>query len=373
MKIAIIGKGTSAIITALKCIENDHEITFFYDPNTPHLSVGESTTPQIPKLISDVLKISSHDLVKSGIASYKMGINFVNWGNNKQFYHNFSSAVHAIHFDTKLFNEFIHDYLLKNNKASYVAKRIEDANELLTHFQFVINCAGWEDETAYIEPVFKTVNSAAIFKKELNFDAHNDSIHTLHLATEDGWQFGIPFPDKNILKCGYLFDKDLISEDEVKSKLNYEVTKTFSWTQRYAKELIPKQNVAINGNRLFFLEPLQALSLTFTESFAGFICEYLQEPSEIKRRWINSKYLLEMWVHQICLAYHYQYGSSYNSEFWNKTATNAANMMKYQFNGPDEVRDYNVLFDRITNGKGNQSKIGPFVWEDHLTLQKGLR
>jgi hypothetical protein len=372
MKIAIIGKGTSAIITALKCIQKGHEITFFYDPNTPHIGVGESTTPIVPKLVADVLDISSHELVKRGIASYKMGINFVNWGNNKQFYHNFESSIHAIHFDTKIFNEFIHNHLLETKKASYVAKRIEDVNELLRHFQFVVNCAGWEDKSTYIEPVFKSVNSAVLFKKELNYDRHNDSIHTLHLATEDGWQFGIPFPDKNLLKCGYLFNSDLISEDEVKSKLDYEVTRTFSWTQRYAKEIIPKPNVAINGNRLFFLEPLQALSLHFVDLFSNFICDYLEEPSELKREWVNSKYLIEMWIHQICLSYHYQYGSSYDSEFWNKTATNAADMMKYQFNGPDEVLQHNINFDRIHKG-GTQSKIGPFTWNDHLVLQKGLR
>lgn len=64
MNIAIIGRGTSAIITALICIHNGHKITFFFDPNIPHLSVGESTTPWVPKLITEVLGISTHDLIK---------------------------------------------------------------------------------------------------------------------------------------------------------------------------------------------------------------------------------------------------------------------------------------------------------------------
>lgn len=373
MNIAIIGRGTSAIITALICIHNGHKITFFFDPNIPHLSVGESTTPWIPKLITEVLGISTHDLIKEGIASYKMGINFVDWGCNKQFYHSFSSGTHAIQFDSKIFNEFIHNNLSITNRATYVAKRIDKVDHLLKDFDFVINCCGWEDKSSYLEPVFKSVNSCSVFKEEIDYYKHNQTLHTLHKATEDGWQFGIPFPDRNILKCGYLFNSEYISDDDVKKKLNKEVTKTFHWEQRYAKEFLLNKNVAINGNRLFFFEPLQALSLSFMHLFANFICDYLREPSEVNRRLLNSRYLTEMWIHQLILAYHYQYGSNFNSEFWNKTSTNAKDMMKYQLNGVDEVLKYNIDLDVISNGNTSQSNIGIFTLGDHIQLQKGLR
>ena len=371
-KIAIIGKGTSAILTSLSCIKRGFEVTFFYDPEVSHLSVGESTTPLTPDILTSVLKIKIHDLVNKGIVSYKMGVNFIGWGEGKQFYHNFGSINFGIHFDTKIFNEYIHDYILKEGIASYIPKRIENEDELLNDFDFVINCSGWDDSSEYIEPVFKSVNSAAIFQKEVDVDRFFDSLHTVHKTTEDGWQFEIPYPEKGICKCGYLFNNELILEDEVKSKIGVDITKVFSWKQQYAKEIIPKEKIAINGNRLFFLEPLQALSLHYTSLFASFICDYINDPSELNRQTINSKYLTEMWIYQMMLAYHYQYGSRYKSEFWNKTTENAKDMMKYQFNGVEEVFKYNLNLDKEFL-QTYQSKIGILSFDDHIQLQRGLR
>ena len=371
-KIAIIGKGTSAILTSLSCIKRGFEVTFFYDPEVSHLSVGESTTPLTPDILTSVLKIRIHDLVNKGIVSYKMGVNFIGWGEGKQFYHNFGSIKFGIHFDTKIFNEYIHDYILKEGIASYVPKRIENEDELLNDFDFVINCSGWDDSSEYIEPVFKSVNSAAIFQKEVDVDRFFDSLHTVHKTTEDGWQFEIPYPERGICKCGYLFNSDLILENEVKSKMSENITKVFSWKQQYAKEIIPKEKIAINGNRLFFLEPLQALSLHYTSVFASFICDYINDPTEVNRQIINSKYLTEMWIHQMMLAYHYQYGSRYKSEFWNKTVENAKDMMKYQFNGVEEVFKYNLNLDKEFL-QTYQSKIGILSFDDHIQLQRGLR
>jgi len=371
-KVAIIGIGTSAILTALSCMKSGFNITFFYDPEVKPLSVGESTTPHIANLLSDTLKITIHDLVEQGIASYKMGVNFIGWGNSQQFYHNFGSMNYGIHFDSGVFNEYIHNHIEKTNRASYVARRVENEYELFNDYDFVINCTGWDDSCEHIEPVFNSVNSAAIFQKELNVDRYFDSLHTFHRATEDGWQFEIPHPEKGISRCGYLFNSDLISADEVKSKLTAEITKVFSWKQKYAKEIIPKHNIAFNGNRLFFLEPLQALSLHLTVFFASLICDYISDPSESKRLIINSKYLTEMWIHQILLAYHYQHGSRYDTEFWNKTSANAKDLMKYQLNGVDEVFKYNLQIDQYLPQE-HRSAIGLLSHEDHIQLQRGLR
>jgi len=373
MHIAIIGKGTSAIISALNCIKRGHQVTFFYDPATPHINVGESTTPVIHKLIYDALGVCSHRLIQEGIASYKMGINFVDWGVGKKFYHNFAGESWAIHFDTKIFNDYIHSYLLEHRKASYVGKRVEDAQDILNEYDFVINCAGWEDESSYIDPAFKSVNAAVLFTEQLNMDCYDDTLRTLHLATEDGWQFGLPFPSQNIIKCGYLFDKNLTSHSEVEKKISGEVYETFSWTPRYAKELIPEQRVSINGNRLFFIEPLQALSLDYTNLFSEFICDYLEDPTEENRRCINSRYLQDMWAYQISLAYHYQFGSIHDSKFWNDITKNAKDMMKYQFNGPKEVFEHNLKLETDTRGGIQVCKMGIFTWEDHQYLQEGMK
>ena len=374
MNISIIGKGTSSIITMLVLLQKGHNVTVFYDPDTSPINVGESTTPQIQNLILDVLGISIHQLVDEDIFSYKMGINFVNWGTGNKFHHNFTQSNVAHHFETKTFNHYIHKYLEDRKLVTYIPERVISISYEGEHvtvnektFDFAINCAGWEKDENYIEPFFKTVNSAQLFVDELEYD----NTHTLHLATEDGWQFGLPFPKRGYFKCGYLYDNNLISHDEVKDKLDKDVYEVFSWNPRYAKEIITHPRIALNGNRLFFLEPLQALSLFYTYTFAHLICEYLDNVCQETKDNINYKYNVNMWEYQLALAYHYQYGSVYPSNFWTNVQSNALNVMRCSFNGNIPVFLMNM--ERDSRAKNTSySGIGPFGIKDFLQIHYGM-
>ena len=376
MRIAIIGKGTSAIITSLVLLQKNHDITIFYDPSISPINVGESTTPHIQKLVYDTLGISVHDLVDMDIFSYKMGINFVNWGCGNQFHHNFVGGTVGHHFETQKFNEFIHGYLKDNQIINYVPEKVKKINALENkveindkEFDFVVNCSGWENNDNYISPFFHSVNSAQLFVDNLEYDVN----HTLHLATEDGWQFGLPFPQKNIFKCGYLYNSNLISHNEVKKKIKKKISNSFSWTPRYSKELIVHPSIALNGNRLFFLEPLQALGLYYTYYFAVLISHYLDDINFETIDRINYEYNLEMWTYQLSLAYHYQYGSTYKTKFWETTQNNAINVMKSSFNGNKEIFMMNLKRD-MKNLKKNTlySKIGVFGVEDLKQIHFGM-
>lgn len=382
MRVAVIGKGTSSIITTLNLIKRGHLVTIYYDPNTSHINVGESTTPHIHTLIREVLNIDIHHLCESGIFSYKMGINFVNWGSGKSFNHNFYNGTIAHHFDTQYFNKFIHKILEERNLVSYIPERVdsiqENGNAVLVNdrqFDFIVNCAGWEDDDNYIEPLIKTVDSALTFVENLDRQKYDD-IHTLHLATEDGWQFGLPFPKQNILKCGYLYSSDYTSEDVVRKKIDKNIRSSFSWKPRYAKQLITSPHVALNGNRLFFLEPLQALGLFYTNHFASFICDYLEEPTSDRLLDINYSYLVEMWAYQLSIAYHYQYGSIYDSNFWRETKSKASNFFKQTINGNEKIFEQTMKYDRdYSKYKGNPlfSRIGVFNYQDHQYIQNGMK
>jgi hypothetical protein len=376
MNIAIIGKGTSSIITTLVLLKRGHNVTIFYDPQTPHINVGESTTPHISTLIYQSLGLSIHKLVDLGIFSYKMGINFVNWGLGNSFHHNFQGSNIGHHFETKKFNEFIHDYLEKNELVQYVSEKVDkytlDNNTLIINsriFDFVVNCAGWENEENYIYPIFETVNSAVLFSDKLDYD----NTHTLHLATEDGWQFGLPFPKKNIFKCGYLYNNTLISEEDVRKKVNKEIRGSFSWTPKYSKELIKNSWVALNGNRLFFFEPLQALSLYYTLIFAEYIADYLDNPNQDNLNDLNFRYHYDIWQYQILLAYHYQFGSVYETEFWVDRKAKALEIMKYNLNGNHNIFESHLNYD-LFNPKNQTfySRIGCFDVEDHMYIYSGM-
>jgi hypothetical protein len=312
MNIAIIGKGTSAIITALHLIKNDHDVEFFYDPDKKPLSVGESTTPHIQSLIFESLHISIGDLLDAGIISYKNGIHYRNWGKGKPFRHHFHGGEVAFHFESGILNKFLHDHLENKLGIPYHAERVNGYQMYDDHvyvngkeYDFVVNCTGWVDSDDYYKPIFETVNSAILYTKNEIIDP----TYTLHTATPDGWEFGLPFPERGVTKCGYLYN-DKLSNPEI------EGTK-ISWTPRLSKKLIQNKFEAFNGNKLFFLEPLEALSLLYYDSNAEIIVRFLNNKRSM-RGYIesNEEYLRLMTGYLTSLSWFYSYGSIYDTPFW---------------------------------------------------------
>jgi hypothetical protein len=376
MKIAIIGKGTASIITALTCIKNNHDVEIYYDPDNPHISVGESTTPHVASLIYEILGLHINDLIEEDIASIKYGIKFIDWGSGKSFKHVFQNNNIAFHFETQKFNPFINAILEQNNYIKYIPKKVNDykidGDKVYIEekcYDFIVFCSGWCNESEYIKPYFETVNSGVLFSEE-KIDEHG---FTLHKSTEDGWQFGLPFPNKNITKCGYLFDRNKISTNEVKEKLKHlEIKNNYEWTPKFSKKIIQNECVAYNGNKLFFLEPLQALSIYYFIEFANFICKYLNERTIENFYKINKKYHYEMWTYQLSLAYHYQYGSIHDSDFWNHTTKKAKEFMSYTINGNEDLLLSHMVGDMIFKGKTDFSKIGIFGFDDIRQLYCGM-
>jgi hypothetical protein len=319
MRIAIIGKGTSAIITALRLIQDDHDVEFFYDPDVKPLSVGESTTPHIQTLIFESLDITIGDLADAGVISYKNGIKYINWGSGESFRHHFHGGEVAFHFESGKLNPFIHNHLEKEYDVVYHSERvdgydIEDHQIIINdkEYDFVVNCAGWDDASKYYKPIFETVNSAILYTSE----SIDDVTYTLHRATRDGWEFGLPFPERGLTKHGYLYNRNF-SDPQIEGK-------KISWTPRFSQKLLQNPFEAYNGNRLFFLEPLEALSLYYYSEFATSIAEFLKtDRDETSYQEVNLHYLKNMTSYMKSVSWFYSYGSIYDSPFWKVTQARA--------------------------------------------------
>ena len=369
MKIAIIGKGTSAIITALHLIDNDHDVEFFYDPDVKPLSVGESTTPHIQQLIFKVLDISIGDLADAGIVSYKNGIKYLKWGKGKSFRHHFSGGECAFHFESGILNKFIHDHLENVCDIVYHAERVdnydyEDDQVIINdkEYDFVVNCAGWNDDSEYYKPIFETVNSAILYTR----DTIDDPTYTLHTATPDGWEFGLPFPDRGITKCGYLYNNKL-SDPQIEGK-------KISWTPRFSKKAIQNRYEAYNGNRLFFIEPLEALSLLYYDSVALNIVDFLKTGrSHIAYQEANQAYLETMTEYFLSLSWYYSYGSEFDTPFWKNVKARANVFFNSQsyVNRLDSLLDSYYISSHTSEDKGFL-KIGCFSRHDFKDVHCGM-
>ena len=375
MRICIVGKGTSAIVTALKCIQYGHDITIFYDPTQPHVKVGESTTPLVAGLVYDVLGLSIHYMAEKRIYSLKSGVKFINWGKGKPFYHHFANNNVACHFETDDFNEFINQVLEERGLVKYVPQRVSDykiinkeviVNEMT--FDHVIFCSGWSEEGNYYSPIFESVNSAFLFKTE----GMSEPNHTIHEATEHGWRVGLPFTFNNVTKNAYMFNRNIDDVNEIKKM--FPDAGYIQWTPRYAKKIVQNPYCSYSGNRLLFLEPLHALALYYYIQFAENICEYLKKRNDMNLETTNYNYLYEVWTYQLALAYHYNYGSIFDSNFWRQTKQKASMLMGSINNGNEEIFLTNILNDiRFGEQEPNYSKIGTFSYLDHIQLYPGMK
>ena len=377
MKVAIVGKGTSSIITAMRFIEEGYSVDIFYDPHKPHLKVGESTTPPLLVLIKSVFNLEVVDLISLGIVSLKSGVKFINWGIGNTFTHGFESSSVSFQFDTQKFNEFFHKKLKEERGVNYFPERVEgykvdvDTNTIIVNeklYDFLVFCSGWNNSEDYDEPVFETVNSGITY----SVNSIIDPICTLHEATEDGWQFGLPFPNENITKHGYLFNRNFISSEEVSKKLNLQNFGTYEWTPKCSKKLIQNKFVAFNGNNLFFLEPLQALSLHYYLLFASDICEYLNSNKNYQSYvYNNAKYINQIYKYQLSLAWHYSYGSTYKTNYWNDVTERAKKFMEsVPYGKMSSILD-GFSVDHIN--KNSQSfSVGSFVYPDFRMIHSGM-
>lgn len=346
MKIAIVGKGISAIITTLVCLSRGHEVEIYFDPDIPHLSVGESTTPHIGILIKDVLGISIGDLNDAETIAIKFGVLFEKWGTGKSFIHHFHSNQTAFHFDTKDLNAYLNEILENEVGIKYHASRVDgytiDSNrqKVLVNgneYDFLISCAGWKDSSDYKKPLLDTVDSVVLFAEE----NCNCQPYTIHKATEDGWQFGIGYPKKNQLRNGYLFNSNDISAEEVKKKLGKEDARSLSWEPRYRKRMIENNYCAYNGNMLMFLDPIQALSLYYYYLFAKSICNFLDDRRHETLVRSNQTYHQYVMQNQIGMAWHYSYGSIFKSKFWDRVVEQSKRLLDIKFDIDEWVDAYN--------------------------------
>lgn len=339
MKIAIIGRGTSSIVQACTLLKYNHEVTIYYDQNIPTLSVGEGTTPHVNILLSDTIGVTYSKLKDAGIVSVKRGAKFIGWGKGKTFIHDLSgfgkypNTNYAYHLDTRSYNDFVHPILAEHG-VRYVPERVTSIEETETHielngesYDFLINCSGWSnDQSDYEDPTFTTVNAA--FLRPKNYTNHEQDC-TVHEATEDGWQFQLPYPEKGIVRTGYLYNTKYIpDQNHIKKKLG-EDGRFVTWKPKKCKFLLKSNRHAYNGNRLCFVEPLHAYSFMMYILFSELLCEYLEtDMSNESLFGYNLYYRRKMIEYETEVAFHYQYGSKFKSIFWLEVQSAAENITK---------------------------------------------
>jgi len=314
MKISIIGRGNAGCISAVyfahrqNFLNTQIEIDLIFDSKIPPVPTGQGTTLEFPQFLFNKFNMG---YINELPHTMKTGIMYENFGTKQEkIFHHFPLGKYALHFEPKNFQDFVCKNLNVNFKE--IDENISDYNEI--DADYIIDCRGSPKQFDNYEMLKSPLNCALLSslpKKE------NDVKYTRSIAHKNGWCFYIPLTDKTSL--GYVFNKDLTSvedaEQDFKNTFKVEnINRVFPFNQYIAKSPIIDDRVLLNGNKLFFLEPLEATAMGCYIKTLMFYDEYLfNNAPKNEVNFLVKKYVYEL---QDFILWHYASGSKFNSKFW---------------------------------------------------------
>ena len=315
MKISVIGGGNAGCFTALVFAWHlkdrpEHEVELLYNPEIPPERVGQATVLDPPRILWSTLGFNWY---KNPIhATMNSGILYEGWGNvNDEVFHEFPGDLMAMHFCPWEMQK----YILESGWFKVVEC---DIDEFSVDADYVIDCRGKPDDFSDYDELVNPTN-ACILGKPGPWWKVEDNPYSRHVATPDGWMFVIPTPSSSPSHeycVGYCYNKDITSTEEAKSNFygqyDVEITKCLEYKNYVAKNPVIDGRVFLNGNRLFFLEPMESSSTqTYIEqawdAFETIFQGRENDGTDIKD-YVNRLQNFVLW--------HYQFGSKYDTPFW---------------------------------------------------------
>jgi tryptophan halogenase len=292
-------------------IKLESEILIYHSPKEhPIELVGQGTLPLTTHLISDILEINWYNN-KIG-ATFKTGILYEGWGKKKEkFFHPFSLELIAIHFVPEKLSQAV----LNFKDFTVIEKTIKEPEKEIDA-DMIFDCRGKNnrDKKEY-NNLINPLNSVLI-SKENKID--KDLIYTRAVATPNGWTFIIPNEDS--ISYGYLYNKNITSTKEATKdfleRFNLsKIDKKIKFENYMVKNIFKGERTVLQGNKCGFLEPLEANSIPFYMDLSMYALDFLFNPKNSKDL-INEKVQKEMKKIETFVLWHYQFGSKYNSPFW---------------------------------------------------------
>ena len=319
MKITILGRGNAGCLTALyysyytRNQKNIH-IELLHDPDISPERVGQATVLEPPGLLWKALGINWYDNPID--ATPKLGILYENWGKkNHKFFHPFPLNDITLHYTPSK----LQDVILESEYFNVEEKHINDYNQIDS--DFIFDCRGrhtnkQDDYYNLINPVNSVLLGESNSKEcDINW--------TRAVATPDGWTFVIPKTTQNT-SYGYLYNDKITSIEEASanfeklfdfSKGEIEKKTSLKFNNYIAKRPIIDDRIILGGNRLFFLEPLEATAiqayLFWAQRTFWWIIDKRSNPNFATQEFY--KYTTQL---QNFILWHYVFGSKYNTPFW---------------------------------------------------------
>tara|TARA_R100001163_G_C5033148_1_gene172860 strand:+ start:47 stop:1177 length:1131 start_codon:yes stop_codon:yes gene_type:complete len=312
MKVSVVGGGNAGVFTALFL---DHavgaEVELIHDPKIPCERVGQATLTSPPRLLFEATKFNWYD--NPIHATFKSGILYEGWGKvNKKVFHDFPSHQMAMHYCPWE----MHKHVLNSAQFKVTEGQVDPKD---VDADYVFDCRGKPRDYSNYEQLINPTNACILAKP--NWDT-TQAFWSRHVATPNGWTFVIPTHTQSPSHdycVGYCYNSSITSKEDAEKNMlemfDVEVTKHINYDNYVSKEVVIDGRIILNGNRLFFLEPLESSS---TQSYMEVVLNFgriLQSEGKLDN--LNYKVLTYIKQLQNFVLWHYQFGSKYDTPFWN--------------------------------------------------------
>lgn len=378
-KLAVIGAGNAGCITAmyyhLYGKDAVDEITIYYDPSTKIERTGQGTSTGVSFLINNFFNLDfyEHNHIKS---TRKEGIMYEGWGGKKEkIYHPFNQSVRAIHYIPELLSKKV----LESGIFKVIEKDIQHSDEIDSDFIFDCRGRNHRNKDLY-DKITNPINSVILAREER---VYPDLFYTRTVATPNGWTFVIPNIDST--SYGYLYNNEITTKEEATKDFieRFDVTpdEYITFENYIAKNCFSDERTILNGNRLGFIEPLEATSTGFYENVAMIAHGYIlgREDRDICNKKIRSNILKD----QDFILWHYQYGSKYDTPFWRYAKSLPFNpdedfrkVINYSIETPHDKIIHERIRDRnkfLTHGLySSWTATSVKLWADGVGLDKPI-
>lgn len=399
----ILGAGTAGWITALslrKFFPKDN-ITMIRAKDIPIIGVGEATTPQILNFLQSCNIDIGHFLKETG-GSVKHAISFENWnGDGQNYLHPFveniadfsipgifdfgafdhyvkrliaddlpfsdymyqyklaekcmvdvQNTVHALHFDTAKFGQYLEKVCLdrgvkiiedkyidiEQNESGVITSLVLEEQKV--NCDFVFDCSGMHRQIIgkKFENKWISYTKYLPMKKAIPFwlDAEEKiPPYTVARALKYGWMWQIPLQHR--IGAGYVFDSDYIDEHEAKKEVeehlghSIEVRKVIDIDAGRFEKVWIKNCIAVglSGN---FIEPLESTSIWLQLSLMSNLKQFLDAIDDLDQSQIDLfNEITGNEVDEKMAFVHLHYlGKRNDSDFWKefKTKTETPEIVK---------------------------------------------
>ena len=314
-KVSVVGGGNAGCITALylSWFKRDLEVELIYNPDIPCERVGQATVLDPPKLLWAATGFNwYHNPIP---ATFKSGILYEGWGQvNEEVYHGFPANGMAMHFCPSEMQK----HVLNSGNFKVIEDNVLDVKNIDS--DYVFDCRGKPEDYSDYEELINPTNACIL--AQANWDT-SQAYWSRHVATPDGWTFVIPTLKDSPSRSGgvgYCYNSNITSKEDAEKNMldmfDVEITTHINYKNYVAKNPVVDDKIFLNGNRLFFLEPLESTAAQAYVECARYFVDYIITKKERVEQAAHSakQYIRQL---QNFVLWHYQFGSKYDTPFWN--------------------------------------------------------